>query len=457
MMKTPFSRFPITFMIIFNLVLFLLFLLLLELFLRIFAPIGYSNVGYLHSPNGLKYGWGFEPYDVVRIENPDTHKVTYDNVNNHGWRDRNRTYLNKKNSFRVVVLGDSEVFGYIVPKEKTFTFLLEERLKKEGKNVEIINIAYSGWSTSQQIEALKIDALKYKPNLVIVNFVGNDLSENVIHLDQSKFGNRIPFFHAVDTTGALKRHSNPRFISERDNITRQYLISKSEILKRLWLVRLISKSIHRKDHIIAHGQINILRLIFGENLNKNFLLELEKNLGVEMNITQLTEFLSRFRLSGEQKKVILRITENRGFLREFNGFGQFKKPNYTNKEFGKRELEKDRSQWLLYTAIMKKMKTILQKEKIYLAITSDYGPKRYDWSTYWHLASGIKTEKYNFLKINDKLSVFAKKNGIFFVNPPLNDQRARNDPHLNEIGHRAKADNLYKYLISNFNQEISLR
>ena len=46
---------------------------------------------------------------------------------------------------------------------------------------------------------------------------------------------------------------------------------------------------------------------------------------------------------------------------------------------------------------------------------------------------------------------------LFFVNPPLNDQRARNDPHLNEIGHRAKADNLYKYLISNFNQEISLR
>ena len=97
MIKTPFSRFPITFMIIFNIILFLLFLLLLELFLRTFAPIGYSNVGYLHSPNGLKYGWGFAPYDVVRIENPDTHKVTYDSVNNHGWRDRDRSYYNKKN------------------------------------------------------------------------------------------------------------------------------------------------------------------------------------------------------------------------------------------------------------------------------------------------------------------------------------------------------------------------
>ena len=72
MTKTLFSRYPISIMIIFNIILVLLFLLLLELFLRIFAPIGYSNVGYLHSPNGLKYGWGFAPYDVVRIENPDT-------------------------------------------------------------------------------------------------------------------------------------------------------------------------------------------------------------------------------------------------------------------------------------------------------------------------------------------------------------------------------------------------
>ena len=75
MIKKLFSRHPITIMISFNIFLFLLFLLLLEIILRIFAPIGFSNFGYLHSPNGLKYGWGFAPHDVVRIENPDSHKV----------------------------------------------------------------------------------------------------------------------------------------------------------------------------------------------------------------------------------------------------------------------------------------------------------------------------------------------------------------------------------------------
>ena len=66
----------ILFLLSFSIILILLFIiLLLELFLRIFTPIGFSNFGYLNSPNGLKYGWGFAPHDVVRIENPDSHKV----------------------------------------------------------------------------------------------------------------------------------------------------------------------------------------------------------------------------------------------------------------------------------------------------------------------------------------------------------------------------------------------
>ena len=176
---TRFEHHPTISIIIVNGFLFILFLIFLEISLRTYAPIGFTNVGYLHSPNGLKYGWGFSPNDVVRIENPDTGKVFYDRVNNNGWRDRNRSYSNTRNSFRVIVIGDSEVFGYIVPKEKTYTFLLEEKFKKKGKNVEIINIAYSGWGTSQQLEVLGKEATKYNPDLVIIHFVGNDLYDNV--------------------------------------------------------------------------------------------------------------------------------------------------------------------------------------------------------------------------------------------------------------------------------------
>ena len=454
---TRFEHHPIISIIIVNGFLFILFLIFLEISLRTYAPIGFTNVGYLHSPNGLKYGWGFSPNDVVRIENPDTGKVFYDRVNNNGWRDRNRSYSNTRNSFRVIVIGDSEVFGYIVPKEKTYTFLLEERFKKEGKNVEIINIAYSGWGTSQQLEVLGKEATKYNPDLVIIHFVGNDLYDNVIHLDKSKFSYRIPFFHEVSVTGELYRRDNPKFLHEQNSITRAYLISKSEVLKRLWLSRLILKNRLRKEYIIATGQINLLHLIFGDKLPKDFIKEIENLNGKHMNKTELSNLVERFQLSNEQKKVILRISENRGFLRDFNGFGLYRKPKYTNTSFWRAEEKKDKYRWLLYTKIMKEMKSILKNKNIPFAITSDYGPKRYDWATYWFLASGAKIDKINFLKMNNKLERFAVKNGILFITPSKNDHRARNDPHLNERGHQAAAENLYKYLSSKFEKKILLK
>ncbi len=440
---------PIISIVIVNVLLFLFFLFILEIGLRVFAPIGITNSGYLHSPNGLKYGWGFKPYDVVRIENPDTGEISYDGVNNHGWRDRDRTYVNKKNAFRVVVLGDSEVFGYIVPKRKTFTFLLEERFKKEQKNVEIINIAYSGWGTSQQLEALEKEALLYKPNLIIVNFVGNDLFDNVIHLDKSKFGNRIPFFHQVSVTGKLTRENNPKFIAERKTVTRNYILSKSQILKRLWLIRLGLKHAKRKKHIIASGQINLLGLIFGKAIPKEFKLELEKLKGLEMTKSELINFLNPFQLSEDIRKVIIRISENRTFLREFNGRGHYNKKKFYQEKLA---TSKEIRLWVLYTKLMLRMKSILVNKGIPLAITSDYGSKRYDWACYWYL--GEEAGRKNFLKINHRLKSFAEKNGIMFIQPPSDDQRARNDPHMNELGHQAKAENLYNYLIKSFGKNI---
>ena len=61
------------------------------------------------------------------------------------------------------------------------------------------------------------------------------------------------------------------------------------------------------------------------------------------------------------------------------------------------------------------------------------------------------------LKNNDKLRAFAIENQMLFINPPINDLRARNDPHLNEGGHHAKAESLYQFLILNFNRQILLR
>ena len=120
-----FQRNPKTSILLILMISFLLIIALTEIALRIFTPIPLSNVGFVNTPNGLRFGWGFEPHGLVRIESPDTGKVSADRVNSKGWRDRDRTYENPDNAFRVIVMGDSQTFGFIVPKEKTFTWVLE--------------------------------------------------------------------------------------------------------------------------------------------------------------------------------------------------------------------------------------------------------------------------------------------------------------------------------------------
>ena len=206
-----FHRYPKLSIVFITMIFFLFLITVIEIFLRLFAPISITNTGFTDTSNGLRYGWGFNPYDIVRVQNPDTGRVHLDRVNNKGWRDRDRNYENPKNSFRVIILGDSETFGFTVPKLNTYSWLLEDRMKREGKNIEVINISYSGWSTSQQLEALKIEGMKYSPDLIIVHFVGNDLFENIIPKNSGKFSSRVPFYHEVNTDGKLMRIVNKKF------------------------------------------------------------------------------------------------------------------------------------------------------------------------------------------------------------------------------------------------------
>ncbi|NQU57267.1 MAG: hypothetical protein HQ513_08525 [Rhodospirillales bacterium] len=424
---------------------FLLFLVLAEIALRLLAPLPFSNVGFVNTPNGLRFGWGFEPYGLVRIEDPDTGKVSSDRVNNKGWRDRDRTYENPNNAFRVVILGDSQTFGFIVPKEKTYTWVLEDRLRAEGMNVEIINISYSGWSTSQQLEALEQEGMKYHPDLVIVNFVDNDIDENFRHTGSGKFANRVPFFHETETDGELARRDNPNFAKERDAITRKYILSKSEILKRLWMLKLARNYAGEKSHIFTKGQIGHVDTVLGEAMPERLKTAMSQMVDRQMDLPELEKFLDAFNLDEEMRQVILRITENRSFQRELFGEGYFGTPELSDRH------------WPLYFQLMERMKTVAETGGARLALSTDQGPGRYNWERSWYRIPSGETGKRFFYMVNDRLRSFANSIGISFIEPLTNDERARNDSHLNETGNRQTAINLYDFLIGHYGVEIRKR
>ncbi|MER3445435.1 MAG: hypothetical protein C4291_00750 [Candidatus Dadabacteria bacterium] len=119
---------------------------------------------------------------------------SYVRMNSHGFRDKERSYEKGKDTFRIVVLGDSFTEGMQVPLEQTFPYILEERLNSGGSSerFEVINLGVSGFGTAQEYLALKYYGLRYHPDLVILEFfIGNDVVNNSLILETEK---ERPFF-----------------------------------------------------------------------------------------------------------------------------------------------------------------------------------------------------------------------------------------------------------------------
>ena len=193
------------------------------------------------------------------------------------------------------------------------------------------------------------------------------------------------FFHEVALNGKLERRDNPKFNKERRTITRKYLLSRSEILRRLWLLRLALKNAKKPTHIISVGQINQLRAVLANSMPHRFMEKLESLQGRELSLRELEILLNEFNLGKGVRGKIVRITENRYLLREFHDTSIFNKGKLSDKN------------WPLYFAIMIKIKEVAEKEGARVAISSDYGLSRYYWTRYWYQVPAGELGKRYFL------------------------------------------------------------
>ena len=96
-------------------------------------------------------------------------------TNSVGFRDSKEWTVPKpEGTFRIMVLGDSFTFGNGVNAEERFSDLLEERLGREGMNVEVLNAAAGGWNLRNQHPFFKTEGLTYEPDALVVAFFPND-------------------------------------------------------------------------------------------------------------------------------------------------------------------------------------------------------------------------------------------------------------------------------------------
>ena len=100
-------------------------------------------------------------------------------INALGFRDpRNYSLEKGRNTFRILVLGDSVTFGHGALFETTYPYLLEQRLKAWRPDVtwEVWNLGVPGYNTAQELAYLHEVGPRYKPDLVVVGFFPNDFS-----------------------------------------------------------------------------------------------------------------------------------------------------------------------------------------------------------------------------------------------------------------------------------------
>jgi hypothetical protein len=79
-------------------------------------------------------------------------------------------------TYRIVLLGDSVLFGQGVEVEETLPELLRDRLaRRSTRPVEVVNLGVDGYNTVQEAAALRHHGLSYEPDCVAVLYIGNDM------------------------------------------------------------------------------------------------------------------------------------------------------------------------------------------------------------------------------------------------------------------------------------------
>ncbi len=101
-------------------------------------------------------------------------------INSQGLRGQEINIGKQRNSFRIIILGDSFTFGSRVNDAETFPFQLETLLRKRseiGEKIEVINAGHGAYSTREEYEYFMERGIHLRPDMLIIAWFPNDITE----------------------------------------------------------------------------------------------------------------------------------------------------------------------------------------------------------------------------------------------------------------------------------------
>jgi len=419
------------------------FTILTEGMLGVFFPMPLMTIGNRTSDNARLYGWGFAPYERLYNSDPDTGAIYTDIANGRGWRDVDHQMVAEPSTRRILILGDSNTFGANVVREQTYPRVLETLLRQRGASVEVISMAYGGWATDQELEALVNEGLSYRPDLVLVQFTINDLDENAHgRTAETRQSLRKPFYYQLDESETLRRHENANFHETTPTgIVHKFataMLGRSELFKRAYV--LYDRLRHERQRKPLNGypldarQIAQARMAFGIGPESPLDHYLQSRIGRHLDGTELSQAISA---SGYQR-------HREGLERVLSDvwLNQYWEPEH----FHLKPPDPNSYPWRLYMALMRAIRARLPPT-VPLLLLSDHEQGYYDWQRFWHRIAEDEETRTAFFAVNQRLADFAKNAGIEIVHAQRPHTRFRLDPHPNADGHRAMALNIADHLL----------
>lgn len=149
-------------------------------------------------------GWSNVPGVETRIRRDEFDVVI--RINSLGQRGPERGYEKPAGTRRVLILGDSFAEGYYVPEEASARAVLEGYLNKGGcGRDEVLTGGTAGYSTDQELLLYRLEGRRYRPDLVVVFFFGNDLYFNTTGIGTA--ARPKPYFDLASRWELLVRNS----------------------------------------------------------------------------------------------------------------------------------------------------------------------------------------------------------------------------------------------------------
>ena len=146
-----------------------------EAFVRVFSPQALVPRYVTGTPWGIR---GNIPNARYWHQTPEV-KVQY-RINSQGMRaDREYPFQKPTGTCRIAVFGDSFLVGYELDLNDTFTTQLEQRLRAQGFNAEVLNFSVSGFGTAEMLRAYERFGRKFDPDLVLFEWHSTDPDDNV--------------------------------------------------------------------------------------------------------------------------------------------------------------------------------------------------------------------------------------------------------------------------------------